>query len=82
MDSDQLPNSPPDRGNGDRSYYRRRIDELVDRRLQRIEDAIRSLDARTDILDHRLAWFAGALAVLIFLAQLIGPAIVHLITGS
>ena len=57
------PAPPPDAPYGDRDYYRRRIDELVDRRLGDIDGAIRMLDTRTDRIENRLNYIFGGLVV-------------------
>jgi hypothetical protein len=81
--SDELPAElPAGAHNGDRAYYRRRIDELMDGRLRNIETAINSLDARADGLDRRLNYFFGGLAVIVVVAQLVGPAIVRAVIGE
>jgi hypothetical protein len=76
------PLPPPTAGNGDIAYYRRRIDELVDVRLRSIEDAIRSLDARTDTIDRRLTLIFGGLAVISVIANLLGPALIEAFLGT
>lgn len=74
------PRMPPGTTNGEAAYYRRRIDELVDRRLIGIEDAVRSLDSRADTIDKRLNWIFGGLAVVSILANLLGPTILEWLT--
>jgi len=81
--SEDLPDElPRGAGNGERAYYRRRIDELMDGRLRNIEAAINSLDARSDTLDRRLNLIFGGLAVVTVIANLVGPALVRWVTGT
>lgn len=81
--TDELPPELP-RGadNGDRAYYRRRIDELMDGRLRGIESAIHSLDQRADAVDGKLNRIFGALAVIVILVNIIAPALVRWLTGQ
>lgn len=81
--ADELPPAlPQGADNGDRAYYRRRIDELMDGRLRNIETAINSLDVRADAADGKLNRIFGALAVLVVLVNLIAPVIFHWIVGA
>lgn len=76
------PPMAPGTSNGERDYYRRRIDQLVDVRLKGIEDAVRSLDDRADTIDKRLNLIFGGLTVVSILGNLFGPAIVKWLTGQ
>lgn len=76
------PPPPPTASNGEAGYYRRRIDELVDRRLEGIEEAIGELRSDQVRLGGRLNYLFGALAVISVLANLVGPAIFEAITGK
>lgn len=78
-----LPPQPPHGAtNGQADYYRRRIDELVDGRLIRIEDAVRSLDSRADTIDKRLNHIFGGLALIVVIANLLAPTIIEWVSGK
>lgn len=87
---EQLPAQPATGASfSERDYYRRRIDELGDRRLIGIESAVVDLEKRVDELvgrfdgiDRKIAFLAGALAVATFLANLIGPPLVRAVFGA
>lgn len=81
MGSELPPPLPGNAPNGAEHYYRRRIDELVDRRLATIEEQVNTLDSRLDRLDRRLSYLFGALALLSFLGSVAGPALIHALFG-
>jgi hypothetical protein len=70
---DQLP--PPAQD----PYYRSRTDQLMDHRLTAIERGLRDLDRRADALDRRLNLVFGALAVVMFAANIIGPVVAQVV---
>ena len=81
--SDELPDElPRGAGNGDRAYYRRRIDELMDGRLKSIEHAVNSLDIRSDAVDAKLNRIFGALAIIVVLVNLLAPVLIRWATGT
>jgi hypothetical protein len=83
MADDRLPAQlPPGSANGDAAYYRRRIDELVDRRLIGIEDSMRNLDDRADKHDQKLNWIFGGLAVVSVVANLLAPTVIRWLSGQ
>ena len=57
------------------SYERRRMDKLRDKEIADLRAEVRGLDAKVDALNIKLAWITGIMAVVIFLANIIGPVI-------
>lgn len=89
--SEQLPAAlrPGTASNGDRDYYRRRIDELLDAQVRGLASGIeglvqahRVLDDRVDAIDGKLSKIFGGLAVIVLLVNLIAPVVVRWFTGS
>jgi hypothetical protein len=66
-------------GNG---YARRRIDELIDGRLERIERTQDSTNTKIDRLEARINLIAGALAVLSIAINIVAPFVVHALSGG
>lgn len=56
-------------------YTRRRIDQMTDQRFRSIEGKVDEIDRKVDALSNRLAWLIGALAVLSFILNIVGPVI-------
>jgi hypothetical protein len=78
-----LPPQPaPTASYGERDYYRRRVDELLDDRIRGIAHTVNTLDGRVDGIDSKLSRVFGGLAVIVFLATIIGPVIVRWLTGQ
>jgi hypothetical protein len=77
-----LPQQPaPTASYGERDYYRRRIDELMDERVQNLVTAVGDLGHRVDIIDSKLGRVFGGLAVIVVLASIFGPPIVKALFG-
>lgn len=67
-------------GIDDPTYARRRIDQLIDDRLDTIVQAQKETGRKVDRLEARLNYIAGGLAVLSVLLNLLGPALIDAVS--
>ncbi len=63
-------------------YERRRIDHMRDGQIQDLKSKVDELDRKVDSLNVRLAWLAGGLAIVTFLANIVGPIIALRLLGQ
>lgn len=59
----------------DGSYHRRRADEGVDRRIDRLSLKVDDLDSKVDALSIRVAIIGVVIAGVTFIANIVGPII-------
>lgn len=64
------------------SYERRRMDALLDNQIVDLKRQVNELDHKVDTLNIRLAWLAGGLALVTFVANIIGPIIAVRLAGG